>query len=96
MLNYIEFYDDGFGRDVISADSPKIKGIEGNGPLRGGEIRQNPATIALAKFFLSRSSRVRTGLSGFERVAVLPIGLVRKAAFHYSRFRIDGIFFQIF
>ena len=30
MLNYIEFYGDGFGRDVISADSPEIEGIEGN------------------------------------------------------------------
>ena len=33
------------------------------------------------------------GSNGLERVAVLPIGLVRKAAFHYSRFRIFGMFF---
>ena len=26
-----------------------------------------------------------------ERVAVLPIGSIRKAAFHYSRFRIFGL-----
>jgi len=62
MLNYIEFYGDGFGRDVTSAGSPKIEGIEGNGPLRVGEIRRNPATIPLAKF-LSTSSRVQTGSS---------------------------------
>jgi len=29
MLNYIEFYGDGFGRDVISAGWSKIEGIEG-------------------------------------------------------------------
>ena len=28
MLNYIEFYGDGFGRDAIPADSPKIVRIE--------------------------------------------------------------------
>ena len=39
---------------------------------------------------------VIAGSNGFERVAVLPIGLVRKATFHYSRFRIFGTFFQIF
>ena len=50
-------------RDVLSYDSPKIKGIKGNRPLKVGRIRWNPATIALAKFFLT-SSRVRTGLSG--------------------------------
>ena len=65
MLNYIEFYGDGFGRDVTSAGSPKIEGIEGNGPLRVGEIRRNPATIPLAKF-LSTSSRVRLGSSGLS------------------------------
>ena len=63
MLNSIEFYGDGFGRDVISADSPKIKRIEGDRPLRVRKIRRNPATIASAKF-LSTSTRVRTGLSG--------------------------------
>ena len=30
MLNYIKFYGDGFGCDVISVDSPKIEGMEGN------------------------------------------------------------------
>ena len=34
MLNYIEFYGASFGRDVISADSSKIEGIEGNSPIR--------------------------------------------------------------
>ena len=29
-----KFYGDGFGRDVISADSSKIEGIEGNSPIR--------------------------------------------------------------
>ena len=52
MLNYIEFCGDGFGRDVISADSPQFEGIEGNRLLRAEEIRPNPATIALVKFFV--------------------------------------------
>ena len=39
MPSCIEFYGDAFGRDVISADSPKIEGIEGNRPLRVGESR---------------------------------------------------------
>ena len=60
MLSCIKFYGDGVGSDVISVDLPKIEGIGGNRPLRVGEIRRNPATIALAKF-LSTSSRVRTG-----------------------------------
>ena len=89
MLNYIEFYGDALGRDVVSADSPKIEGIEGNGPLTVGEIRRNPATIASAKLFFY----VIAGSNGFERVAVLPIGSVRRAAFHYSRLRIFWIFF---
>ena len=38
MLSYVKFYANGFGRNVISADSPKIEGIEVNGPLRLGEI----------------------------------------------------------
>ena len=92
MLNYIEFCGDGFGRDVISADSPQFEGIEGNRLLRAEEIRPNPATIALVKFFVY----VIAGSNAFERVAVLPIGLVRKAAFHYSRFRIFRIFFSHF
>ncbi len=40
MVNSIEFYGDGFGRDVISADSPKIEGIEGNRLLRVVEMRR--------------------------------------------------------
>ena len=39
---------------------------------------------------------VITGSNGFQRVVVLPIGWVRKAAFHDSRFRIFWIFFQMF
>ena len=39
-----------FCHDAISVDSPKIEGIEGNRHPRDGEIRRNPATIALAKF----------------------------------------------
>ena len=42
----------------------------------GGEIRRNPATIALAKFL----AYVIAGSIGFRRVAVLAIGLVRKGA----------------
>ena len=60
--------------------------------LQMKEIRRNPATIAMAKFFAD----VSAGSNGFERVAVLLIGSVRKAAFHYSRLRIFWIFFQIF
>ena len=33
------------------------------------------------------------GSNGFERVVVLPMGSVRKAAFHDSRFRIFWVFF---
>ena len=40
--------------------------------------------------------QVIAGSNGFERVAVLPNGLVRKAAFHYSRFRIFSMLFQIY
>ncbi len=39
---------------------------------------------------------VIAGSNGFERVVVLPIGSVRKAAFHYSRFRILWIFLSDF
>ena len=41
-------------------------------------------------------SYVIAGSSGFQRVAVLRIGSVRKAAFHDSRRRIFWIFFHIF
>ena len=51
MLRYIKFDADGFGRDVISVDSPKTEGIEGHRFLRGGKSRRNPTTIVLAKFF---------------------------------------------
>ena len=54
----------------------KIEGIEGNRLLRAGKILRNPATITLLKFFIY----VIAGSNGFERVAVLPIGSVRKAA----------------
>ena len=92
MLNYIEFCGDGFGRDVISADSPQFEGIEGNRLLRAEEIRPNPATIALVKFFVY----VMAGSNWFERVAVLPIGSVRKAAVDDRWMRILKIFFHIF
>ena len=72
-----------------------IERIEGNRPLRVGKIRRNRATIALAKF-LSTLSRVPTSLSGFQRVAVLPIGLVRKAAVDDRRMRIFWIFLSNF
>ena len=48
MPSYIKFYADGFNRDVIPADSPKIGPAE-NQPLKVGEIHRNPTTIALAK-----------------------------------------------
>ena len=44
-------------RDALSSDSPKIEGIEGNRPLRAGEIRRNAASIVLAKFFCLRHHR---------------------------------------
>ena len=58
----------------------KIEGIEGNRAFRAGEIRRNPTTIGLTKFFFPTSSWVWSGLTGFERVAVLAIGLVWKGA----------------
>ena len=57
-----------------------------------GELGQNPATIGLAKFF----AYVCASSIGFERVAVLAIGLVRKGAVNNSRFHIFGIFFHFF
>ena len=39
---------------------------------------------------------VITGSNGFQRVVVLPIGSVRKAAFPYSRFRIFWMIFSNF
>ena len=86
LTSYIKIYADDFGGDVISADSPKI---EGNGPLRIGGIRRNPATIALAKFF----TYVIAVSIGFQRVAVPPIGSVRKAAVDGRRLCIFWIFF---
>ena len=65
MLSSIKFYVDGLGRDALSSVSPKIEGIEGYLPLRVGEVRRNPATIALAKFFPT-SSRVRSGFGGLS------------------------------
>ena len=41
----------GFCRDAVYTDSLKIGRIKGNRTCRKGEIRRNPATIALAKFF---------------------------------------------
>ena len=64
MHHYIELYGEGLSRDVISADSPKIEGIEGNRPPRVGETRRNPATIARVKFFVY----VIAGSNGFERI----------------------------
>ena len=39
---------------------------------------------------------VIAGSNGFQRVVVLPIGSIRKTAFHYSRSRIFWMFFFIF
>ena len=64
MLSYIKFYADPC-RDALFLDCwLKIEGIEGNGPQRVGEIRRNPATIALAKFFCLRHR-------GFDRVSAV-------------------------
>ena len=82
-LRRVKWYANGFCYAAKFEDSSKIEGIEGNRPLRVGKIRRNPATIALAKFFVY----VIAGSNAFERVAVLPIGLVRKALFTIPHFR---------
>ena len=74
-------------RDAHSSDSPKNEGIKGNRALRKEKIRRNRATIALAEFF----AHVIAGSIGFQRVAVLEIGSVRKGA----QFAVLG-FFQMF
>ena len=84
----------GFCR-VLSADSPRIEGIEENPSIQAGKIRWNPATIALAKFFSSWTP-VIAGSIGFQRVAVVAIGLVQKGAVDDWRFRIILIFFSHF
>ncbi len=61
MLNYIEFFGNGFGRDVISADSPEIEGIEGNWPLRLGEDSPNSGDDRIGQV-------VCLDHRGFERV----------------------------
>ena len=66
-LERLKFYANGFYRDAIFADSPKIEGIEGNQDCREGEIRRNPATIALAKIFT-----IIAGSSAIYRVFVDP------------------------
>ncbi len=80
-------------RDTLSADSPKIEGIEGNRPLRVGEIRRNPATIALAKFFYLRHrvlDRVSAGYRADDRVG--PKGDRRRSVIaHFLK-----LFFHIF
>ena len=75
MLNYMEFYGDGFGRK-----SKESKEIDPSGRGKFAEIRRRSHW---PRFCL----RHRTGSNGFEWVAVLPIGSVRKAAKY---------FFQIF
>ena len=62
--------------DALSADSSKI---DGNRPHRMGKIGRCPA---LAKFF----AYVISGSIGFQRVAVLAIGLIRKGAVEDSPF----------
>ena len=63
-----QWYATVFCYDAISADSPKIEGIEGNRPRRGGEIRRNPAPIALAKFFAAGChARDQVGPKGGRR-----------------------------
>ena len=74
-------------RDTHSSDSPKNEGIKGNRALRVEKIRRNRATIALAEFF----AHVIAGSIGFQQVAVLEIGSVRKGA----QFAVLG-FFQMF
>ena len=83
MLNYMEFYGDILVVKSYLRFLRKSKESKEIGPLRVGEIRRNPATIALIVFFVY----VIAGSNGFERVAVLPIGLVRKALFTIPHFR---------
>ena len=90
MLNYTNFYMlRVFVMTLYLRIRHKIEGIEGNRPLRVGEIRRNPATIALAKFF----SYVIVGSIGFQQVAVLAIGSVGKGAVDNQRLRIFWVFF---
>ena len=91
MLNDQEFYGDGFGRDVISADSPQNRRNRrkltpqgrGNSPT---------ATIAWVKF-LSTPSRVRTGSSGLP-CALSGRSEKRPSIIHDSAFS-AYFFFQI-
>ena len=55
--------------DASCADSPEIEGIEGNRPLKIGEIRRN-----LVKFF----AYVIAGSIWFRRVVLLVIGSIQK------------------
>ena len=56
------------------------------------KIRRNLVTVAWAKSF----TYIIAGSIGFERVAVVTIGLVRKGAVDYLRFRIFGVFSRMF
>lgn len=86
-----KWYANGFCHDAVFADASKIEGIEGNRPLREGEIRWNLATIACVKF-LPTTSRVLSSLSG---VTVFTIGLVRKGIVDFSWICIFSTSFQI-
>ena len=72
-------------RDALSAGSPKIERIEGNQPHRTEEIHRSHEP----RFF----SNVKADSIGFERVAVLAIGLVRKGAVDDRRLRFLESFF---
>ena len=90
MLNYIEFYGDGLGRDVISADSPNIQVIEGNRRLRVGKSSPKSGDDRIGPVFVY----VIAGSNGFERVRAGSSGLVRKAACH-ARVIFDSIRYKI-
>ena len=68
----------------------KIEEIEGNRSRRAGEIRRNPATSHWLFF-----AYVIAGSIEIQRVPVLAIELVRKAAVDGRRLRIFFTFLQI-
>ncbi len=69
--------------ELVSPKIDEIEGIEANPrksiPSHREKIRRIQATITSANFFVY----VIAGSNGIERVAVLPIGLVWKAALRY-------------
>ena len=92
MLNYREFYGDGLVVTSYLRIRRKSKESKEIDPSGWGKFAEIVGDDRIGQVFVY----VIAGSNGFERVAVLPIGSVRKVAFHYSRFRIFWIFFSNF